>query len=308
VLGGQVPSITGYSRMARRDDSGAEPTIVRESLVSQQFHRQLSGLAMYPFSRAQRVEFSAGIDHIGYRSDLTTSVYSATTGSLLAETEERRNAAAPTTLLQTEAALVFDTAVHGPTSPVLGSRYRFAVAPTFGGLKLTTLVADYRKYMMPVRPFTLAVRVQHIGRYGPDAGDGRLLPFVWLVQDVVRGYGGRGLPQSRCDFASAACEILDAALTRRLVAANVELRFPILGALKGTSSAGSLPVEGVLFSDAGAFWSPSPTDANARTILRSVGAGVRVNAAGFVFEFDVSHPFNDPQQGWRFGVGYRPGF
>ena len=51
-----------------------------------------------------------------------------------------------------------------------------------------TLTADYRRYMMPVRSLTVAMRIQHIGRYGADASDGRLLPLIWTVRDLVRGY------------------------------------------------------------------------------------------------------------------------
>src|SRR4030095_2963455 len=110
----------------------------------------------------------------------------------------------------------------------LGQRYRFDVAPTFGDLKLLTVVADYRRYVIPIRPFTVALRVQHVGRYGSDADDPRLLPFVWIVQDVVRGYAGRALPATGCAVARGNCELLDVASTRQLLATSVELRFPIV--------------------------------------------------------------------------------
>src|SRR5207247_880364 len=78
-------------------------------------------------------------------------------------------------------------------------RYRLGIASTFGDLRLATLVADYRRYVMPLKPFTIAMRVQHVGRYGRDAADPRLLPFVWYVQDTVRGFDGRQLPPAQCD-------------------------------------------------------------------------------------------------------------
>jgi hypothetical protein len=31
-----------------------------------------------------------------------------------------------------------------------------------------------------------------LGRYGTDAADGRLLPLVWTIRDIVRGYGDLG--------------------------------------------------------------------------------------------------------------------
>src|SRR5438876_7672368 len=50
----------------------------------------------------------------------------------------------------------------------------------------------------------------------------------------------------------------------------------------------SIPLEGLIFSDAGAFWTGGPTSSTVRTLLRSAGAGVRVNAGGFVLEFDAA--------------------
>src|SRR5262249_31049319 len=198
--------------------------------------------------------------------------------------------------------------VHGPTSPVLGERSRFGVAPTVGDLRLVTLVADYRKYEMPVRPFTIATRVQHVGRYGPDASDPRLLPLVWLVQDVVRGYEGHALPTGDCGALSGRCNLIDSTTTNRLFAASVELRFPVVGVFSRTLSYGPLPLEAVVFADVGTFWTRSAVGVEDTVLVRSVGTGFRVNAAGFAFEFDLSHPMDDPQRGFRFGVSFRPGF
>jgi hypothetical protein len=104
------------------------------------------------------------------------------------EGEESGSAGAPLTLFETAAALVYDSSLFGATGPVLGSRYRLEIAPTLGDLSMVTLSADYRRYFMPVRPVTIAVRVEHVGRYGDAAGDPRLLPLVWSIRDLVRGY------------------------------------------------------------------------------------------------------------------------
>ena len=230
-------------------------------------------------------------------------------GRRLDETRERRPGLAAAAVLQTGAALVHDTSVHGAASPILGERYRVGIAPMFGDLRLATIVADYRKYVMPIRPFTLAMRVQHVGRYGRDAADPRLLPFVWFVQDIVRGYDGRQLPARGCDpTAAEACDPIDATTTRRLIAANVELRFPIVGALRRSTSYGPIPIEGVVFSDTGAFWTGGPSTAAAKTIVRSAGAGMRLNAGGFVFEFDAARPIAAVAPGWRLSVNFWPGF
>lgn len=308
-IAGQIPSVTGLSRTVRQPSAGGEPTFVREAVLSEQIHRQATALLMYPFNRAQRVELSAGIDAIGFRTDVVTTVFSSVNGRRLDTTRERLPGLASANVAQTGAALVYDTSVHGATSPILGERYRFGIAPTLGDLKLATFVADYRKYVMPIRPFTLAMRVQHVGRYGRDAADPRLLPFVWFLQDIVRGYDGRQLPAHNCDASAVnGCDSIDATTTRRLLAANVELRFPIVGAIRRSTSYGRIPLEGLVFSDSGAFWTGGPSTETTKTIVRSAGLGVRLNAGGFVFEFDAARPIGSVAQGWRLSMNFRPGF
>ena len=306
AIAGQIPSVTGLARSVRA--IAGEPTFVRESLLSEQIHRQAMALVMYPFNRAQRIELSAGFDAIAFRTEAVTSVFS-TNGRRLDETRERRPGLPPATIVQAGASLVYDTSVFGATSPILGQRYRLGIVPTLGHLQLATIVADYRKYVMPLRPFTLALRVQHTGRYGRDATDPRLLPFVWFLQDTVRGFDGRVLPPRGCDpSAPETCDGIDATTTNRLVAANLELRFPVLGALKRTTSYGKIPIEALVFSDAGAFWTASPAMPPMRTLLRSAGVGMRFNAGGFVFEFDAARPIQPSASGWRMSFNFRPGF
>jgi len=43
-------------------------------------------------------------------------------------------------------------------------------------------------------------------------------------------------------------------------------------------------------------------------VLRSFGAGVRLNAAGVVFEFAAARPLDLPDHGWRFSFNLAPGF
>jgi len=153
------------------------------------------------------------------------------------------------------------------------------------------LLADYRRYVMPVAPITVALRAQHVGRYGLDAGDPRLLPLVWTLRDLVRGYDAQ-----------------DVLTTRRLVVANLEARVPLVGAFGRLSRASALPVDGILFADAGAFWSGAGPSAAAPTILRSAGAGVRFNAGGFIFEVDAARALDASSRGWRLAFNFMPGF
>jgi hypothetical protein len=293
VFTSQVPWLTGSTIS---HGTIGEPEIVRETDVRREVHRQIHGAAVYPFSSAKRLELSGGLQAIGLGSQTITSAYSGFTGRLMNQTTVT-NPADPTLWLgESHAALVYDTATFGPTSPILGRRYRFAVAPTFGALTFTTVTADYRQYWMPVRPFTVAIRVMQLGRYGIDAADARLLPLVWTIRDIVRGYGDLGTGPSSLGTLTAS----------RMLVGNGEIRFPIAGLVSHESSFGGLPIEGLVFTDFGRFWMPDRLR-GATSVLRSVGTGVRINAAGMIFELDAVHRF-DAARGWTFSFNLRPGF
>jgi len=294
VLGGQVPWLIGANQPPATTTGAG--VLTQRTDVYRQLHREMSGLAIYPFSGAKRLELTGGFESIAYDLESITSEFSSLTGQLTNSSTSISSAAPSATLFETGAALVYDTAVFGPTSPILGRRYRLAIAPTFGSLSFTTLTADVRRYMMPVKPLTIAMRVMHVGRYGSGADDPRLLPLVWTLRDVVRGYGDTGPAVSSLTYLSA----------DRMIVANVEARFPIPGIFNGRPQYGPLPLEGLIFSDAGKFSSPG-TPASSWPLLRSVGAGVRLSAAGVIFELDAVRPL-DQTSGWTFAFNFRPGF
>jgi outer membrane protein assembly factor BamA len=208
---------------------------------------------------------------------------------LITESQEPAVRQAAATLFESSAALVYDTSLMGATGPVLGTRYRFEAAPTLGDLSYTTLLADYRRYVMPVAPITVAARVQHVGRYGADAGDTRLLPLVWTTRDLVRGY-----------------DVQDVLTTRRLTVANIEARIPLMGPVGLLSRVSALPLDAIVFADAAKFWNGGTANLGAPKILRSAGAGIRFNAAGFVFEIDGAHTFDWSRLAPSFN--FMPGF
>ena len=60
------------------------------------------------------------------------------------------------------------------------------------------MLADYRKYFMPVRPFTIALRGMHYGRYGRDSEDARLSPLYLGYPGLVRGYDVSSFDANEC--------------------------------------------------------------------------------------------------------------
>jgi Tol biopolymer transport system component len=291
IAGTQIPVLLGVARAPASTESPSAPTVTREVDLLSQTHRQIAGVTVYPFSRAKRVEFSGGFHSITSDRQVATRVYARGSGALLTESQEPAAAVATAKLFDASAALVYDTSLMGATGPVLGTRYRFEAAPTFGDLSYATLLADYRRYMMPVAPITLAVRFQDVGRYGADAGDSRLLPLVWTIRDLVRGYDAQ-----------------DVLTTRRLTVANLEARIPLMGPVGLLSRVSALPLDAIVFGDAAAFWNGGTANAGAPRILRSAGVGVRFNAAGFVFEIDGAHTFDTAPRGWRLSFNFMPGF
>jgi hypothetical protein len=284
IVGGHVPIVIGTSRVF--GDAATPATITSETELYRQIHRQLTGVAIYPFSASKRLEVSGGLHNISYDRQIATKVYSTSTGKLMREGDSRVPAGHSVTGFESAVALVYDTSLFGATAPVLGTRYRFEAAPTVGDISFVTFTADYRRYLMPIRPFTVALRVQHVGRYGGAAGDSRLLPLVWTLRDLVRGYDPR-----------------DVLSTSRFTVANVELRVPLVGTFGRISGSNAVPLDGILFADAGAFDVGAPTRK-----LRTVGVGARLNAGGFVFELDAVRRLDLIPRGWTVAINFRPGF
>jgi hypothetical protein len=288
ITGGQVPAIVGMSESVTRSSSATDqPQLVRRADVLHTIHRQLSTSVSYPFNRALRMDVEVGGDRVAFERESTTSAYSAATGALQRE-DRSRSLESSATLFASTVALVYDATIHGPVGPHLGQRYRVALSPSLGDINVFTAAADYRRYWMPVQPFTVAVRAQHVSRLGAGSRDPRLLPVVWTLRDLVRGY-----------------ELTDELLRmQRYTAGNVELRAPIPGVFQRELHYWALPIEAFTFADWGLFG--SSVGASSRN-LWSGGAGARVNAAGFVFEFAAARTFA-ATSGWRMVVNFKPAF
>ncbi len=295
VSAGRIPALVGAAQsVATGADPSGAATLERDTVELQQVHREAAAVVAYPFNRAQRLEASIGVDSVAFEERATTTVYSVASGATLSDVTVHRAGAPAATMIQTGAALVYDTAVFGAASPVLGQRYRFALAPAFGDMRVVTAVADYRRYFMPRRPFTVALRAETVSRLGPDANDPRLLPLIWNMRDVVRGF----------DTDNTTIR------TSRFMVANAELRAPVAALFHRDGRNASLPMEALAFADCGRFWMPTAAAASTTTnaTLCSAGAGARINAAGLVFEFDAVRPFGPASGGWRLGINFQPGF
>jgi Tol biopolymer transport system component len=308
----QIPYIQGGYAYGL---SQAQDTAYQQLVVYREINREADFLLAYPFSDVQRVEFSAGVRNIAFDAQAETQAFSPFTGQLFYDNTTNLPAPPSVTMATAGAALVYDNSFFGATSPILGRRYRLEVDPTVGSLQFYSLLADYRNYFMPARPFTLAARVLHYGRYGRDAEDSlHMYPLFMGYQGLVRGYDYNSFDASECvATATDPCPVYDQLLGTRMLVGNLELRFPLLGVLGlGHGYYGAFPIEAAIFGDGGVAWHQGQSPSflgGSRKLVTSAGAALRVNVFGFaVFEVDYVRPFDRPGKGWLWQFGITPGF
>jgi len=315
IAGQQVPFLSGRYAEGFTTLNGQQ-VFAQQVQLERQTNRTVSVFTAYPFNRAQRLEFGAGYSNISFDREVQTAYFNPNTGVFLGEETIRGPDPAALNLGEGSVAYVFDNALLGATSPVIGQRYRIDASPMIGSIRMVQALADYRRYFLPVRPFTLALRVLHYGRYGRDAQDTRLTPLFLGYEDLVRGYGYRSFDPSECQPPASdpnACPVFDQLLGSRILVGNVELRFPLFGLLGiGHGYYGAFPIELAAFGDAGVAWNQgeSPTlFGGSRPGVASAGLAARINLFGFaVAQIDWVHPFDRPQRNWLWQFTLQPGF
>jgi Tol biopolymer transport system component len=281
-----------------------QPAYVEEDYIYREINREASGLLAYPFSRYSRVEFSAGYRNISFNNQVTTHAISLTTGSVLINETKTLPSASAINLATTSAAFVYDNSIMGATGPLLGTRFRIQASPNVGNLDWISVLADFRQYFMPVRPFTIAGRILHYGRYGKSAEDYRLSPQYLGYPGLVRGY----------EYSSfnSYTPVYNRLIGSKILVGNLELRFPLLGLFHiGPGYYGYFPIDCAFFFDTGVAWS------NHQDILfyggnqpvSSAGVALRVNLFGYaVGEVDYVRPFQRKDVGWIWQFDLIQGF
>jgi hypothetical protein len=287
-----------------------QQTYVEQTVLYRQVESGLSAQAYYPFDTTLRLEVAAGFRNIGFETRTLTSGFSTRTGQQVLE--DRQSQSEPGINLWTStAALVKDTSVFGATSPVMGQRFRLDVSPTMGTLNYTGVLADLRRYVMPVRPVTVAARVMHYGRYGSGGEDSRLYPLFVGYPEMVRGYDTGSFSASECGTGGS-CPVFDQLLGSRLLVGNLEVRAPLLGLFGKRNLYGPIPVEIGAFFDAGVAWDSASKPSlfgGDRHLVKSAGAVARVNLFGFaVLQLDWVKPLDRPGKGAYVAFNLLTGF
>jgi Tol biopolymer transport system component len=287
-------------RTASTIQRDADGSLVRRTDYFQRMQARAAAFVAYPFSRGLRAELFAGVRHAQYRRERRNSTWLRGSGRVPASEQVVTFAGAPTTVAETGAALVRDTSVSGPNGPLLGSRYRVELAPAIGELSYTSVTADLRHYLMPVRPFTIAMRIMHSGRYGADGNDPRLVPNFLASSAYVRGHG------DDVQYCPPDGQVLcgDELFGNRMLVGNLEARFPLLGLLSRQIEYGTVPIDAFIFADSGVIASRR----RAGTMISSIGGGVRMHARGLPIEIAAVRALDGPRPRWQLDLGFRAGF
>jgi len=291
-----------------------EPAVIEEEYIFRQINYQVSGFVAYPFNQMQRFELAGGYRLIDFDEERWIRAFSMITGVELIREKEKLDSPPSLQFGFVSTALVYDSSLFGATSPLLGQSYRLEVSPYIGTIDFYTVLADYRRYLMPVRPFTLAFRILHFGRYGKGGEDGRLYPLFIGYETLLRGYNSGSFSVDEVESEKNPFDF-DQLLGSRLIVANAELRFPLFGVLGiGKGFYGFLPIEFNAFFDTGlAWWSDDDRKASflggERKLLSSVGVGLRMNMFGyFVLGAHLVNPLDRPNKDWYFQFTLTPGF
>jgi hypothetical protein len=325
----QWPYRSGFRTLFHDVEAGQ---IQVTDFIERQTNRGAHFTALYPLSSARRLEFSGGARALSFNRDVRTRIFSAETEALV-DRQERRDTLAPTLYLgEASVAAVHDTSFYGAISPIYGSRARFQVGHNRGSIEYTSALADWRRYFMPVRPVTIAVRGLHFGRYGPNAErPADCLRFDIEIErppacingladlylgyaDLVHGYGFETFSPADClrSGTGADCESFNQLVGSRILVANIEVRAPLLGLFTGELEYGRVPIEVAAFVDAGVAWTSRDAPAFAggsRRVVRSVGGAARVNVFGLLtLEVAASRPLDRLVRDLRWQIGIRQGF
>jgi outer membrane protein assembly factor BamA len=210
----------------------------------------------------------------------------------------------------------------GYTSPFAGTRFRLEASPTIGSLTYQTYLADVRRYQF-MRPFTLAFRGIHYGRYGRDSDSDRIGSIFLGDPTLVRGYSYDSFDSRDCSpdpsgsLGNSTCPQFDRLLGSRVGVANLEFRIPLLGARGlGLIESAFPPLEIAPFFDAGVAWTgtsapvwSSASNSADRTPVMSTGVTSRLNMFGFaILEVYYARPFQRPGRGGVWGFLLQPGW
>ncbi|HYV96360.1 MAG TPA: hypothetical protein VE967_02770 [Gemmatimonadaceae bacterium] len=297
-------------------DGTQVPGSIYTEILARTYFDNVQLLAQKPVSTTRRFEFSAGVQRVSFGNEVDSLFVVG--GQIVNEVDHNTSGGKSLTLGATTAAYVTDYSYFGFTSPVAGARYRVDVTPVFGALQFMSVNADYRRYFF-MRPFTLALRGEHFGRYGSGSESNLMQPLYLGYPSMVRGYNVESFDPSECTVVSStnSCPQFSRLLGSRVAIANAEFRIPLFGTSQfGLLNVPFLPLEIAPFIDAGVAWTSTERpsirfDRNTadRVPVVSSGISARANVLGaIIVELYWVNPYQRPGKGRYFGFQIAPGW
>lgn len=175
-----------FDTETRQNDDGSESTIFDQQFVIQRTFETQGGLfAFYPISTTRRIEMSVSHAFYYFRRDIFHTYY--VDGFYAGQDRSRGDAPEGFNLQRVSLGYIGDNSYFGMASPMAGQRYRFSVERMFGEINMYNATADYRKYFYR-KPFSVAFRLAHYGRYGQDASNNLFYPLFLGFPGYMRGF------------------------------------------------------------------------------------------------------------------------
>src|SRR5262249_29460870 len=281
----------------------------------------VSALAAYPFSQTRRIEFSGGVQHQSFKSELERVFFIG--DQIVDRTVTRLANPVSLNMAHGGAAFVGDSSIFGFVSPIRGTRYRYELESYSGDLNFQTALADWRKYFF-FNPVTFAVRGLHYGRYGSDADNRNIAPLYLGNIGLVRGYDLGSFDLRNCT-GTGDCPVFDRLLGTRIALASAEVRVPLFGTKEFGLLSGFVPTELEGFVDTAAAWCKKgenficpagheslkfkfQRNSSERIPVVSAGIGTRILLSYIPIEIYYARPFQRPDSKWVWGFNIIPGW
>lgn len=281
-----IPYRTGF--MTKSSDTLTDGVIDKSNnyLLRRIFEDRFSTFAVYPFNQKRRIEFGLSFASFTYRDELLEDFYSY--DQLYYNKRRRVSSPSGFQVGIFDAAYVIDNSKMGMASPVEGKRIRFQTEQYFGGMNITTGLIDIRKYFF-IRPFSLAFRFYHFGRYGRESDNTRFaklyIGYPWFVRGFESGnsYGDESIDSDKISF--------EQMMGSKIIVSNIEWRIPFTGPSQvALIQSGFLMSEVALFIDGGLAWDKDSNidfrlttkDPRNRIPVFGTGLGYRINLFGLI--------------------------